>query len=45
MDSVAVITGGGGGIGLAIQNASFYLELQGDVKDLKDEIWSHRAYF
>lgn len=31
--------------GLAIQNASFYLELQGDMKDLKDEIWSHRSYF
>ena len=31
--------------GLAIQNASFYLQLQGDMKDLKDEIWSHRSYF
>lgn len=31
--------------GLAIQNAFFYLKLQGDMKDLKDEIWSHRSYF
>ena len=31
--------------GLAIQNASMYLALQKDMKDLKDEIWSHRAWF
>jgi GAF domain-containing protein len=31
--------------GTAIQNASLYLMLQTDMKDLKEEIWSHRLYF
>jgi GAF domain-containing protein len=31
--------------GLAIQNASMYLMLQQDMKDLKDDIWSHRSWF
>ena len=31
--------------GLAIQNASLYLALQDDMKELKDDIWSHRAWF
>lgn len=31
--------------GLAIQNASIYLMLQQDVKDLKEDIWSHRSWF
>jgi GAF domain-containing protein len=31
--------------GLAIQNASMYLMIQQDMKDLKDEIWSHRSWF
>jgi len=31
--------------GLAIQNASMYLALQNDMKDLKEDIWSHRSYF
>ena len=31
--------------GLAIQNASMYLALQGDMKELKDDIWSHRSWF
>lgn len=31
--------------GLAIQNASMYLKLQEDKKDLEEEIWSHRAWF
>jgi GAF domain-containing protein len=31
--------------GIAIQNASLYLMLQTDMKDLKEEIWSHRLYF
>ncbi len=30
---------------LAIQNASMYLALQQDKKDLEDEIWSHRSWF
>lgn len=31
--------------GLAIQNASMYLELQESKKDLEKEIWSHRSWF
>ena len=31
--------------GLAIQNASLYLILETDMKDLKDEIWIHRSWF
>jgi GAF domain-containing protein len=31
--------------GLAIQNASMYLMLQNDMKDLKEDIWSHRSWF
>ena len=31
--------------GLAIQNASLYLMCQTDIKDLKDELWSHRSWF
>lgn len=30
---------------LAIQNASMYLMLKEDKKNLEEEIWSHRAYF
>lgn len=31
--------------GLAIQNASLYLQLQQDKKDLEEEIWGHKAWF
>ena len=31
--------------GLAIQNASMYLALQDDMKELKDDVWSHRSWF
>jgi len=31
--------------GMAIQNASLYLMLETDIKDLRQEIWSHRLYF
>ena len=31
--------------GLAIQNASMYLALQTDMKDLKEDMWSHRSWF
>ena len=31
--------------GLAIQNASMYLMLKEDIKDLKEDIWSHRSWF
>ena len=31
--------------GLAIHNASLYLALQDDMKELQDDIWSHRSWF
>lgn len=31
--------------GLAIQNASLYLMLQSDMKELKEETWRHRSWF
>ncbi|MFZ5447231.1 MAG: GAF domain-containing protein [Thermodesulfobacteriota bacterium] len=31
--------------GLAIQNASLYLMCQTDMRDLKEELWSHRSWF
>lgn len=31
--------------GLAISNASLYIMLQEDIKDLKDNIWSHKCWF
>jgi GAF domain-containing protein len=31
--------------GLAISNASIYMMLQEDIKDLKDNIWSHKCWF
>lgn len=31
--------------GLAIQNAAMYLTLQNDMRDLKEDIWSHRSWF
>jgi GAF domain-containing protein len=31
--------------GLAIQNAGLYLMLKSDMKELKEEIWSHRCWF
>jgi GAF domain-containing protein len=31
--------------GLAIQNASLYLMVQEDIKDLKENIWSHKSWF
>jgi len=31
--------------GLAIQNASMYLMCQTDMKDLQEELWSHRSWF
>ena len=31
--------------GVAIQNASMFLMLKEDMKDLKDDMWSHRSWF
>jgi GAF domain-containing protein len=30
---------------LAIQNASMYLKLQDEKKDLEEDMWSHRSWF
>jgi GAF domain-containing protein len=31
--------------GIALQNASLFLALKEDMKDLKDDLWSHRSWF
>jgi GAF domain-containing protein len=31
--------------GLAINNACLYLNMQDDIKDLKENIWSHKSWF
>lgn len=31
--------------GLAINNACMYLAIQNDIKDLKQDIWSHKSWF
>lgn len=31
--------------GLAIQNASLYMRLEQDIRDLKADLWSHRSWF
>lgn len=31
--------------GLAIQNASLFMKIQDDMKDLEEDIWSHRSWF
>ncbi len=31
--------------GLAINNACMYLNMQNDIKDLKENIWSHKCWF
>ncbi len=31
--------------GIAIQNASMFLMIESDMKDLKEEMWSHRSWF
>jgi hypothetical protein len=30
---------------LSIKNAACYVSLENDLKDLKDDIWSHRSWF
>jgi hypothetical protein len=31
--------------GLAIQNASMFLKLQAEQKELEADVWSHRSWF
>jgi GAF domain-containing protein len=44
-DEVMLVTALASQGGLAIQNASLYLMLQQDIKELKDDIWSMRCWF
>jgi len=44
-DEVMVVTALALQGGVAIQNASLYLMIQEDMKDLKDDMWSHRSWF
>jgi GAF domain-containing protein len=44
-DEIMLVTAIASQGGLAIQNAGLYLMLQRDVKDLKDNIWSHKSWF
>ena len=44
-DETAMIQALGNQGGLAIQNASLYLKVQEDKKNLESDIWSHRSWF
>lgn len=44
-DEVMLVTALAHQGGLAIQNASLYLMVQEDMKELKDDMWSHRSWF
>ena len=44
-DDIALISSIARQCGLAIQNASLFLELKKDKKELENEIWAHRAWF
>lgn len=44
-DEIALVTALAYQGGLAIQNASLYLMLKSDMKELKEEIWRHRCWF
>jgi GAF domain-containing protein len=44
-DDIALISSIARQCGLAIQNASLFLEVKKDKKDLENEIWAHRAWF
>ena len=44
-DDIRLMSSIAGLCGLAIQNASLYLQLEQDKKDLEEEIWGHKAWF
>jgi len=44
-DDIALISAIARQSGLAIQNASMYLQLQQDKQNLEEEIWGHKAWF
>lgn len=44
-DEINLVTAMASQGGLAIQNACLYLTVQDDIKDLKENIWSHKLWF
>jgi len=44
-DDITLVTALASQGGMAIQNASCYLNVQNDLKDLKDNIWSYKSWF
>ena len=44
-DEIILVTAMASQGGLAIQNACLYLTVQDDIKDLKENIWSHKLWF
>jgi GAF domain-containing protein len=44
-DEIILVTAMASQGGLAIQNACMYLTVQDDIKDLKENIWSHKLWF
>lgn len=44
-DEILMITAFGHQAGLAIKNAACYIQVENELKDLKNDIWSHRSWF
>jgi len=44
-DEILMITAFGHQAGLAIRNATCYIKIENDLKDLQNDIWSHRSWF
>ncbi len=44
-DELLMVEAVGHQAGLALQNASAYLKLETNMKDLQDDIWSHKSWF
>lgn len=44
-DEILMITAFGHQAGLAIKNATCYIQVENDLKDLQNDIWSHRSWF
>ncbi len=44
-DEILMITAFGHQAGLAIKNATCYIQVENELKDLQNDIWSHRSWF
>ncbi len=44
-DEIMMISAFADQAGLAIQNAARHVQVENDLKDLKDDLWSHRSWF